>query len=127
MGYIAFKELLVWQKAMDLVEEVYRISKLLPKDETFALVSQIRRASVSVASNIAEGNSRNSTKEYINFLGIARGSNSEVYTQLLICNRLGFLNEEQIKASITLSEEIGKMLNAMIVKLSNKRGDAKEN
>jgi four helix bundle protein len=120
MSYIVFKELLVWQRAMDMVEEIYKISSLLPKEETFSLISQIRRASVSVPSNIAEGNSRNSTKEYINFLGIARGSNSEVYTQLLICKKLRYLSEEQIKKAIALSEEIGKMLNAMIIKLSNK-------
>ena len=120
MSYIVFKELLVWQRAMDMVEEIYKISSLLPKEETFSLISQIRRAAVSVPSNIAEGNSRNSTKEYINFLGIARGSNSEVYTQLLICKKLGYLSEEQIKKAIALSEEIGKMLNAMIIKLSNK-------
>ena len=120
MSYIVFKELLVWQRAMDMVEEIYKISSLLPKEETFSLVSQIRRAAISVPSNIAEGNSRNSTKEYINFLGIARGSNSEVYTQLLICKKLGYLSEEQIKTAIALSEEIGKMLNAMIAKLSDK-------
>lgn len=101
---------------MDLVEEVYSLTKLLPKQETFALVSQLHRAAISVPSNIAEGNSRNTTKEYINFLGIARGSNSEVLTQLLICNRLNYLTEK----AIALCDEISKMLNAIITKLSNK-------
>lgn len=105
---------------MDLVEEVYSLSKLLPKEETFALISQLHRAALSVPSNIAEGNSRNTTKEYLNFLGIARGSNSEVLTQLLICNRLNYLTEKQTEKAIALSEEISKMLNAMINKLSNK-------
>lgn len=105
---------------MEMVEEIYRISSLLPKEETFSLVSQIRRAAVSVPSNIAEGNSRNSTKEYVNFLGIARGSNSEVYTQLIICNRLGYISGEQTEKAIALTEEIGKMINVMIIKLSSK-------
>ena len=120
MGYIVFKDLLVWQKSMDLVEEIYRLTKLLPKEETFALASQIQRAAVSTPSNISEGNSRNSTKEYIHFLGIARGSNSELLTQLLICNRLNYLTEKQTQSAIELCEEIGKMLNAMIIKLSKK-------
>ena len=87
--------------------------------EDFGLKSQMRRAVVSVPSNIAEGNARHSKKEYINFLSIARGSNSEVLTQLLICNRLGYLTEEQTQKASELVEEISKMLNAMIAKLSN--------
>ena len=121
MGYIVFKELLVWQKAMDLVEEIYNLTKLLPKDEDFVLKSQIRRAVLSVPSNIAEGNSRHTTKEYVNFLSIARGSNSEVYTQLLVCNRLGYLSEGQIANAIEKIEEISRMLNAMIAKLSKQK------
>ena len=118
MGYIVFKELQVWQRAMELVEEVYSLVKILPKEEDYGLKSQLRRAVTSVPSNIAEGNSRHTIKEYVNFLSIARGSNSEVLTQLLICNRLGYLNEKQIGKAIDLNEEISKMLNAMIVKLS---------
>ena len=118
MGYIVFKELQVWQKAMELVEEVYSLVRFLPKEEDFGLKSQLRRAVISVPSNIAEGNSRHTTKEYVNFLSIARGSNSEVLTQLLICNRLGYLTEEQTCKAINLVEEISKMLNAMITKLS---------
>ena len=120
MGYIAFKDLKVWQIAMDLVDEVYKLTKMLPKEETFGLSLQIRRAVVSVPSNIAEGNSRHSIKEYINFLSIARGSNSEFMTQLLICKRLGYFNAEQVKIAEALSDEISKMLNAMIAKLQNK-------
>ena len=118
MGYIVFKELQVWQRAMELVEEVYSLVKLLPKEEDFGLKAQLRRAATSVPSNIAEGNSRHTAKEYVNFLSIARGSNSEVLTQLLICNRLGYLNEQQTDKAINLIEEISKMLNAMIIKLS---------
>ncbi len=118
MGYIVFKELRVWQKSMDLVEEIYVLTKVLPKDEEYGLKSQIKRAVVSVPSNIAEGNSRHTTKEYVNFLSIARGSLSEVLTQLLVCIRLGYLEEEQTKKAEDMIEEISRMLNAMITKLS---------
>ena len=118
MGKFYFKELQVWQKAMELVEEIYRLTKLLPKDESFGLIPQIRRAAVSVPSNIAEGNSRNSVKEYVNFLSVARGSNSEVLTQLLICERIEYLSKQQTEKALLMCDEIGKMLNAMIAKLS---------
>ncbi len=91
---------------------------MLPIEEKFDLSLQIRRAVISIPSNIAEGNSRNSKKEYINFLSIARGSNSEVWTQLIICNELGYLTEKQTEKAIFVCEEISKMLNAMIMKLS---------
>lgn len=120
MGIVYFKELKVWQKSMVLVKEVYTLSKNLPKEELFALSSQMRRASVSIPSNIAEGNSRNTTKEYINFLSIARGSDSELWTQLLICKELGYLSEQQISLSVMLCEEISKILNIMITKLRDK-------
>ncbi len=119
MGNIFFKNLKVWQKSIDLVKEVYFLVKLLPAEEKYDLSSQIRRAAISVPSNIAEGNSRNTTKEYINFLSIARGSVSEVWTQLIICTELGFLNETQTQKAFCLCEEISKMLSTMMIKLSN--------
>ncbi len=91
----SFKKLVVWRKSMNLVAEVYKIVKRLPKEELYALSSQMRRAVVSVPSNIAEGYNRKSTKEYLNYLHFARGSNSEVQTQLMICVRLGFLTENK--------------------------------
>ena len=118
MGNIFFKGLIVWQKAIDLVKEVYSLTKQLPNEEKFDLSSQIRRAVISVPSNIAEGNSRNTKKEYINFLGIATGSISEVWTQLIICNELNYFTDKQIQKAVLLCEEISKMLNAMITKLS---------
>ena len=74
----SFKEMLVWQKSMDLVEEVYRIIKLLPSDERYALIDQIKRSSVSIPSNIAEGRGRNSDREFLRFLNIANGSAYEL-------------------------------------------------
>jgi four helix bundle protein len=114
------KDLLVWQKAMDLVVETYKITRKLPKDEVFALSSQMRRAVVSIPSNIAEGFQRNSTKEYVQFVSIAMGSNDELETQLYICSRLSYATEEQIKPVVDLSNEVGRMLVALKKKLEGK-------
>ncbi|MEE3429008.1 MAG: four helix bundle protein [Ruminococcus sp.] len=112
-----YKELIVWQKSMDLVVDVYKLVKLLPTEELYALSSQIRRAVVSIPSNIAEGYNRKSTKEYLNYLHFARGSNSELQTQLIICVRLGYLKEETVKKVMELSDEVAKIINAIINKL----------
>ena len=114
----SFRDLLVWQKSMDMVLEVYRLVKKLPKEELYCLSSQLRRSAVSVPSNIAEGQQRKSTREFINFLSIARGSNAEVQTQLLICNGLNYLSKQEIQTAMQLTDEIGRMLNAIIDKLS---------
>ncbi len=110
----SYKELTVWQKAIDLVVEVYRIVKLLPKEETYALSDQMRRAAVYIPSNIAEGNARKSKKEYVNFLSIAQGSRAELQTQLIICEKLNYINGEELQVIMSLSDEVGKMLNSMI-------------
>ena len=115
----SFQDLLVWQKAMELVEEVYRLARLLPTEETYALSDQMRRAAVSIPSNIAEGQARNSTKEFLKFLAIAKGSNAELQTQCLICQRLSYVSETDMQSALTLSTEIGKMLNSLITNLSN--------
>lgn len=109
-----YKRLKVWQKAMDLTEEVYRLVRLLPREETYALSDQLRRAVVSMPSNIAEGHGRGSDKEFVKFLTIARGSLFEVETQLLICNRLYLLTKETTQLAFSMITEIGKMLNALI-------------
>ena len=113
-----YKELIVWQKAMDLVVEVYQLVKLLPREEMYALSDQMRRAVISIPSNIAEGQARNSSKEFIQFLSIAKGSNAEIQTQLLICTKLRYLNEEQISNAINLSYEVGRMIHAITQKLT---------
>jgi four helix bundle protein len=116
----SYTDLKVWQKSMDMVDEVYRVVLKLPEDEKFGLTSQLRRAAVSVPSNIAEGYGRITTKEYVKFLAIARGSSSEVETQLLICKRLNYLTDTDIETAMSLICEIGKMISAMINKLGDK-------
>ena len=117
MSDTGYRKLQIWQKAMDLVEEVYTLSMNLPKHELYGLVSQLRRAVVSIPSNIAEGNARKSRKEYIHFLSIARGSKAELETQLEICVRLKYLDTVQVKLAFELCDEIGKMLYVFMMKL----------
>ncbi len=112
-----FKELIVWQKAMDLAAEVYRLARRLPKEETFSLGDQIRRAAVSIPSNIAEGYGRKTKRDYANFLLMARGSIFETETQLLLCTRVGYLTEKDIGQALTLLSETGKIINAIVLKL----------
>ena len=92
-----YSELIVWQKAIDFVESVYRVSKEFPRAETFGLTAQMRRAAISVPSNIAEGQSRNSSREFLHHLGIAYGSLSEVETQLVIAERLSYIGSDESK------------------------------
>lgn len=114
--------MIVWQKAMDLTVLIYKITIKLPKEEIYSLTNQMRRSAVSIPSNIAEGQVRNSTKEYIQFLRIAQGSRAELETQILICQKIGYLSDVDIFDIINLTEEIGKMISSMIVKLKNKDG-----
>ncbi len=107
-----YKDLKVWQDAMDLVERIYTLAKTLPREETYALSDQLRRAIVSVPSNIAEGQNRNTNKEFVQFLYIALGSISEVETQLLIGQRLKYFNN--IDHELNLITKIRKMLNGLI-------------
>jgi four helix bundle protein len=115
-----FKELVVWQKAMDLTTLIFGIVKKLPKEETYALSDQMRRAAVSIPSNIAEGQERNSTKEFIRYLSIAKGSKSELETQLIICEKVKYLHNSDVTDALALLEEIGKMLNGLIKKLDTR-------
>lgn len=115
-----YKDLMVWQKAMDLTEEIYRLVKFLPREETYSLSDQMRRAVVSIPSNIAEGQGRTSTKELLRFLTVARGSQTELETQLQICIRLNYISENQAMTSLNLCDEINKMLNSFITSLQLK-------
>jgi four helix bundle protein len=109
-----FRDLVVWQKAMELVTEIYRMTQKLPKEEMFGLISQLRRAAVSVPSNIAEGQGRLTEKEFRQFLGNARGSLSEVETQIIIAKNLGYLDESDFKSLSTMIAEVGRVLNGLI-------------
>jgi len=117
MEKTSYKDLIVWQKAMDLTVVIYNLVKKLPKEELYGLSDQMRRAAVSIPSNIAEGRDRNTDKEFVQFLTIARGSKSELETQLLICIKVGYLNETEILEAINLLTEVGKMLHSLINKL----------
>ena len=111
-----FKKLIVWQKAMDLVDEVYALQRGFPKSEIFGLGDQLRRAVVSIPSNIAEGNGRTSPKELVHFLSIARGSVYEVVTQLIVAKRQGLIPD--IVAAESHANEIARILSAMISRSS---------
>ena len=117
MSVQSYKDLIVWQKSMDLVERIYQVSNLFPKEETYGLTNQLRRAAVSIPSNIAEGHARSSTQEFHRFLSIARGSLAEVETQLLIAQRLGYLSAEDLSSILNLHIEINKMTNGLMAKL----------
>lgn len=106
----SFEDLTLWQKSMNLVEEVYKISSLFPKEEIYGLTSQIRRAAVSIPSNIAEGNTRQSVKEFNHFLTIAQGSLAELKTQLFIAQRLKYVANTESIPILALIEEVTKML-----------------
>jgi len=107
------RDLVVWQKAMTLVTEIYRATRGFPKDELFGLTSQLRRAAVSVPSNLAEGHGRNSRKEFHHFVGQARGSLTEVETQLEIASNLDYLAKNEAMELPSKSSEIGRMLNGL--------------
>jgi four helix bundle protein len=116
-----YRELIAWQKAMDLVEIVYKASGAFPKDELFGLTQQVRRAVVSIPSNIAEGQGRRTTAEFLHFLPIANGSLREVETQLLIAGRLCFLEGQEVERAMTLAAEVGRLVNGLANSPSRKR------
>lgn len=110
----SYKDLVAWQKAMDLVTAVYRASAVFPRDEIFGLTSQIRRAAVSIPSNIAEGQGRLSENEFRHFLGQSRGSLMEVETQTQIAMNLGYFREEDATKLLQSCAEVGRILNGLI-------------
>ena len=104
-----FEKLKIWQKAMDIAVKVYKISSLLPNDEKFNLVHQIKKCAVSIPSNIAEGSGRNHNKEFVQFLGIANGSTFELITQLILAKRLNLVSEDIIQQVISQLVEVSNM------------------
>lgn len=115
-----YKNLIVWQKSIRLVKILYQLTANFPGEEKFGLISQIRRAAVSIPSNIAEGQARRTTADYIRFVSIAEGSLAEVETQLIIAIDLGFCAESETQEIFGLLTEVRKMLNALRRSLSTK-------
>ena len=119
MAWKHYSELIVWQKSMDLVEEIYQLIKKLPRTEEYALSSQIRRAAISIPSNIAEGSGRKTEKEFYYFLSVARGSLMELETQLYICIRQKYFTENDAAKAFSLCEETGRILTKLLFNNDN--------
>jgi four helix bundle protein len=113
----SYRDLVVWKKSMALVLNVYRCTQAFPKIETYGLTSQLRRAVISVPSNIAEGQGRLSTGEFRQFLGNARGSLMEVETQILVAQDLGYFDQNQSEALLSATAEVGRILNGLLASL----------
>jgi len=111
------RDLIVWQKAMDLAEDVYRITSGFPREEVYRLTSQLTRAAISVPANIAEGHARGTRRDYANFLAIAKGSLMETETFLMLAERLGYNKHRPIGGTLSLVTEISKMITAIRTKL----------
>lgn len=113
-----YKDLIVWQKACDLAIEIYSITERLPHEEKFGLSSQMQRAAVSIASNIAEGSKRGTRKDFAQFIKIALGSTAELETQIFILSRLSYSKNIQLEKVESLSIEVSKMLHALLLNLT---------
>jgi four helix bundle protein len=114
------KNLLVWQKSMAFVTELYKLTRKYPKDEQYGLINQLRRAAVSIPSNIAEGCARRNTKQYIQFLYVSLGSASEIETQVIISYNLEYVSNNEEQNMLEMLEEIIRMLVGLIKSLSNR-------
>ena len=108
-----YRELEVWQMAMDLAQQCYEVTRTFPRDELYGMTSQIRRAAASIPANIAEGQGRQYTKEFLAFLSIARGSRMEVQTHLELSQRVGLLNTNQLEPLLQLCDRISRMLSEL--------------
>jgi four helix bundle protein len=116
----SFRDLRVWQGAMDLVERVYELTRRFPRQEIYGLTGQLRRAAVSIPSNIAEGHSRHHGREYLHYLAVAQGSLAELETQLEISRRLQYASPAVVENILGLSTSLGKQLRALRIALAKK-------
>jgi four helix bundle protein len=116
----SFRDLQVWQRSIQLSVAIYRLTQGFPREEIYGITSQMRRSAVSVPSNLAEGHGRLSSGEYRQFLGIARGSNFELQTQLEIARALGFGNSKLLDEAEGFSHEIGKMIHGILEGIKDK-------
>jgi four helix bundle protein len=119
MALQSYRELIVWQKGMDFVTCVYELTAGFPDTEKYGLISQMRRAAVSVPTNVAEGYGRHHRGDYLRFVSIARGSVCELETLLILAGRLGFASREELQSPWRLLQEVGKMLRALNTNLSD--------
>jgi four helix bundle protein len=122
----SYRDLVAWQKAMDLVTEIYRVTHKFPKDELFGLTSQLLRAAVSIPSNFAEGRGISSLREFRLFLGHAMGSLAEIETQILIAQNLQYIDETTTSSILDLSSEVGRVLNGLIASITKRRSGSRD-
>lgn len=120
MAVISYQDLMVWQKAMNLAKNVYCLTRKLPQEEKYALSDQMRRAVVSIPANIAEGQSRRTTKDFVHFLYIAKGSNAELMTHLMLCHSFEYIPTKEFQTVKQQSDEVGMLLNLLIRSLEKK-------
>lgn len=120
MAVRGYRELVVWRRAMQLARETYRVAAALPPSERYGMASQLRRAAVSVASNIAEGHSRAHVREFLQLLSVARGSTVELETQLLLAQLVGHVRGREIRTALALCDEVSRMLTVMRAKLADR-------
>jgi len=113
-----FRNLVIWKKAINLVEDIYRLTLKFPDNEKYGLTSQIRRSAVSIPSNVAEGAGRNTDGEFKNFLGIASGSSNELFSQLILSHKLGFIPRNELEPILNKLEEIQKINYTLIKKFT---------
>ncbi|MBR0367422.1 MAG: four helix bundle protein [Clostridia bacterium] len=114
-----YKDLVVWKRGMEMAKSAYLLSHKLPREENYALADQIRRSSVSIPSNIAEGYGRSSSKDYARFLSMARGSSYELETQILLSIDLGYISENDAQNALAMCKEIARMLTRILQKLQD--------
>jgi four helix bundle protein len=121
----SYRDLIVWQKAMDLVEKVYRHTASFPKAEVFGLTNQMRRAAVSIPSNVAEGQGQGSTTSFLHFLALARGSLQELETQILIAGRLRYLSPADVDGLLEASGEVSRVMSGLRSALASRKDESK--
>ncbi|MBI1299669.1 four helix bundle protein [bacterium] len=121
MGVSSYRDLIVWQKGMQLAELCYQVTRPFPREEMFGLTSQIRRAATSIPANIAEGWGREGTQEYIRFLRVAQGSLKELETHLILSQRVGMTSEKTVNPVLALCDEVGRMIHSLIGSLQRRQ------
>jgi len=115
----SYRDLIVWRDGVDIATDIYKLTNSFPKEETYGLSSQLRRAAVSIASNIAEGYGRNTTGSYVQFLKTARGSINEIETQLEISCRIGLTSSERIEQVLGKADKLGRMISSLVRSIEN--------